>query len=93
MESVLKDTQPRLAHFYNSLSAFASWSGQDVGRKPHLIPLKSLISSSFFLPFASAATPWVLPLQPPVNLMFDTISFSSTSKVIFIEHTPFGEYV
>ena len=42
----------------------------------HSIPLSVVINSSMFLPSASFATPVVLPLHPPTNFTFLTISFS-----------------
>ena len=41
---------------------------------------KRSITSSTFIPFASAATPWVFPEHPPVKITFLTIP-SSTSML------------
>ena len=79
--------------FYNaSFKAFANWSGQDVGRGPHLIPSNKEITSLTGLSLHKIATPWVFPGQPPTNLT-DLIIPSSTSKIISLEHVPAVLYV
>ena len=69
------------------VNALASWSGQDVGLNPHLMPDILFIASSISMPSISAATPCVLPEQPPSKCTL-VILLSTTSKSIEREHTP-----
>ena len=73
---------------YASSSACASWSGHDVGRAPHFVPLTRPMTSSMFMPTTSSEMPVVLPLQPPSN---DTLLMvlPSRSTVMLREHVPF----
>ena len=68
------------------VNALASWSGQDVGLNPHLMPDILFIASSISMPSISAATPCVLPEQPPSKCTLVTL-LSTTSKSIEREHT------
>ena len=72
-----------------------SWSrqtGHEVGRIPHLIPLRRDMASWTSIPSTSRATPWVLPEQPPTNST-DLIILFSTSKLITWDQVPCVLYV
>ena len=70
------------------LRALASWSGQEVGLPLQLIPSRRAITSLAFIPLASLATPWVLPLQPPMNSMLTTVLLLSSSMAMACAQTP-----
>ena len=57
--------------------------------KPHLMSLQRLMYSRAFMPAASAATPCVLPLQPP-SKRTERIVSPSRSMWIPLEQTPRG---
>ena len=76
---------------YASLTAIASWSGQEVGLKPHLIPLSLFSICSTVSPSVSDEIPCKFQLHPPVNLTFDTMS-PFNSKSICVEQVPFVLY-
>lgn len=74
-------------------NARASWSGHEVPLFAQGMPSSMAMTSSAFLPFASAATPSVLPGQPPANLtplMMPVCSSMSISMAF--EHVPWVGY-
>ena len=54
---------------------------QEVGLKPHLIPLSRDIASSTIIPATNFDTPCVLPEQPPSNSTLSILSPSTTTSM------------
>lgn len=77
--------------FNASRTAVASWSTQEVPFTPHWIPFSRSSIWSTVSPSQSAATPFVFPLHPPINVMLCTV-LSSKSKSILWEQVPFVLY-
>lgn len=61
--------------------ARASWSGHEVPRPRQSIPSRRAMVSSTFMPRTSAATPCVLPSQPPVKRTLRMMSLSSSMSI------------
>lgn len=71
------------------MTACASWSAQDVGRRSHRFPASRAWISSALLPFRIFEIARRFPGQPFVNEMLVMIPFSSLSNLISVEQLPF----
>lgn len=76
-----------------SRTAIASWSAHEVRRSPQVLPSSFPAICCAVQPSTSLGIALRFPLQPPVNSIFVTTSFSSMSKEIILEHVFFVLYV
>ena len=79
--------------FYTLVTAFASWSAQEVGFVRQVLPARIWAICSAVMPFTSFEIAFRLPWQPPVNSTLVTTPFSSLSKAICVEQVPDVVYV
>lgn len=70
--------------FYTDITAFASWSAHEVGRRPQVLPASFVAMSSAFIPFSSFEIALRFPLHPFVKEMFVTTPLSSLSNCICV---------
>ena len=71
------------------MTALASWSAHEVDLGPQVLPRSLSAISSAVHPSTSLDIAFRLPLHPPVNAIFVTLSSSSISKSILTEHVPY----